>query len=747
MGSGTRRLRVWLGRKADVIGINPIERKIGGRTGGVLYVVAGLTAIAYALLPRPAREQAAVLLAVAGMSIAWGVVSLWVIDWRRANPYIAHLSSQSAILAVVVAMAATGGSRSMLWIYLFWQALYSSYFYSRPVAVFYLAACVCAQALPLAYDPHAVGNGYLAELIVSAAGYVALGASVATGKHRVEGLRVRAETLAAEQGALQRAVTALIRGEQADHIFQLVSADLGVLVGADAASVLRLTGEREATVLGSWVGESSRWFSSGETVNYLPDGGVSTAIAARRVVRTNNLSPSSSARVLGHSSTIIAPIMIEAQPWGVIAVASMDMQAFTKADEQRVELFAETLARVIQTVEERARLEAAALTDQLTGLPNHRALHQRLATELMAAERKRTPLSVAMLDVDNFKEINDRHGHAAGDAALRFVADCMRQAVRGSDVVGRLGGDEFMWILPDTERNAALRAVERARELIGQGDGTGEMPTTSVGICDTSGTIDPAELVRRADVALYASKAHGRNQVTLYDTDVAAALDVDARDAWFERSQALAGLRALARAIDARDPVTAEHSQRVADFVGLLAQADGWSEDRVARLRDAALVHDVGKLGVPDALLTKPGKLTEPERAQMNTHVELSARIVGNILSDEQVAWIRAHHERPDGRGYPRGLPEEEISDGAGLLALADAWDVMVVGRSYSRPKSLGEAYQECLEMAGRHFTERAVRALRKLHDEGWFERGERWAQTQQDSSPLAAALASADGS
>src|SRR6202035_3079196 len=119
--------------------------------------------------------------------------------------------------------------------------------------------------------------------------------------------------------------------------------------------------------------------------------------------------------------------------------------------------------------------------------------------------------------------------------------------------------------------------------LSAQGGGRLDVATTSVGISDTSFTSDPVELVRRADVALYASKASGRNQVTLYDTDVAQTLDVEARKAWFERSQALAGLRALARAIDAKHPATSEHSERAAEFVGLLAQADGWPDDRVAR--------------------------------------------------------------------------------------------------------------------------------------------------------------------
>jgi diguanylate cyclase (GGDEF)-like protein len=402
-----------------------------------------------------------------------------------------------------------------------------------------------------------------------------------------------------------------------------------------------------------------------------------------------------------------------------VSLADVDPHAFSRRDEQRIEVFAEMLARIVTNLAERARLETEALTDQLTGLPNHRALHQRLSADLAAVARHGTPLSVAMIDVDNFKEINDRQGHDRGDAILGFVADCMRRVVRGSDTVGRLGGDEFMWILPDTNAHDAVKAVERARELVARGGRGLDVATTSVGICDTTSTSDPAELVRRADVALYASKASGRNQVTLYDADVAQSLDAEAREAWFERSQALAGLRALARAIDAKDPATSEHSERVAQFVGQLAQASGWPDDRVARLREAALVHDVGKLAVPDALLTKPGILTERERIQMSEHVELSARIVGSILTEEQVGWIRAHHERPDGAGYPAGLDESEISDGAGLLALADAWDVMTAGRTYSPTKDVEEAYAECVSLAGVQFTFGAVRALQQLRAGG----------------------------
>ncbi|MGH2836114.1 MAG: bifunctional diguanylate cyclase/phosphohydrolase, partial [Solirubrobacteraceae bacterium] len=506
----------------------------------------------------------------------------------------------------------------------------------------------------------------------------------------------------------------------------------------------RFASDTAATILGCWSDGSVHGFVRGETLPFDPAGGFARALRTRTLSRNNSLPETSVARSRGCRSTLIAPIMIGAIPWGVVSLASADTDTFKRTDEQRIAAFAEMLARIVTSLDERARLEAEALTDQLTDLPNHRAVHQRLAADLAAAARRRAPLSVAMIDVDNFKQINDRHGHDRGDAVLGFVAECMRRVARASDTVGRLGGDEFMWIFPDTNSSDAVKAVERARELIAQGGQSLDVATTSVGICDTFSTTDPAELVRRADVALYASKASGRNQVTLYDAEVAEALDAEAREAWFERSQALSGLRALARAIDAKDPATSEHSERVAQFAGLLAQASGWRDERVARLREAALVHDVGKLAVPDALLTKPGRLTERERLQMSEHVDLSARIVGSILREEQVCWIRGHHERPDGTGYPAGLEDHEISDGAGLLALADAWDVMTAGRAYSAGKSVEEAYQECLSLVGRQFTAAAVEALQLLRAGG----------SLSDGSPLGGGLdvavaepASGDGS
>ncbi|MDX6713797.1 MAG: hypothetical protein QOH30_355, partial [Baekduia sp.] len=183
-----------------------------------------------------------------------------------------------------------------------------------------------------------------------------------------------------------------------------------------------------------------------------------------------------------------------------------------------------------------------------------------------------------------------------------------------------------------------------------------------------------------------------------------------------QRSQALVGIRALARAIDARDPSTSEHSERVAKLAARLAEQRGWAPDRVALLHEAALVHDVGKIGVPDAILLKPSRLTREEYAVIQGHAEMSARIVEEVLDAEQVDWILSHHERPDGLGYPRGLVGDALTEGAALLAAADAFDVMVSARPYSPGRSIDEALRECHALVGQQFTAAAFAALEGMY-------------------------------
>src|SRR5690606_35803853 len=221
------------------------------------------------------------------------------------------------------------------------------------------------------------------------------------------------------------------------------------------------------------------------------------------------------------------------------------------------------------------------------------------------------------------------------------------------------------------------RAAERARAAIAA-EPFGEVGTVTIsaGVCDIGHAGDAGELYRLADGALYWSKNHGRDVVFLYSPDVVEVLSHAEQAARLGRQQALQSIRVLARAVDAKDPSTREHSERVADLAVAIATALGWPVERAAALREAGLVHDVGKIAVPDALLAKPGRLTARELAVVRTHAAIGAEMLSDVLSPEQVAWVRGHHERWDGRGYPDGLAGDAIPEGARVLALADAWDV-----------------------------------------------------------------------
>ena len=178
----------------------------------------------------------------------------------------------------------------------------------------------------------------------------------------------------------------------------------------------------------------------------------------------------------------------------------------------------------------------------------------------------------------------------------------------------------------------------------------------SIGVCDMEHASTRADLVRFADGALYWAKAHGRDAVWRYSPEVVEDLSLEQRADRLLRNKALAGIRALARAIDAKDHSTMLHSERVASLAGRLAEARGWAPDRVASLREAALIHDVGKIGVSPAVLGKSGALDAREYEEVKAHAALGAQIASEVLSEEQVTWLRGHHEHYDGSGYPDGL-------------------------------------------------------------------------------------------
>lgn len=355
------------------------------------------------------------------------------------------------------------------------------------------------------------------------------------------------------------------------------------------------------------------------------------------------------------------------------------------------------VVRTLLTVVDNGHLLNRSVTDPLTGVHNHRYFHERLSLALSTADRFGEPVSVAVIDADDFAKVNESIGHAEGDGALAALASRIRSTVRGSDVVCRLGGDEFGIVFPGADAAAACDVCERVlvsvRELAAS---HGATVTISVGVAGyPEHARDRESLLRMADGAQYWAKYHGKDQVVLYDADVVTALDVEARIRGLQDTVHLAAVRSLAAAVDARSPGMEHHSRNVAALAVLFARELGLDNRRAALLEVAALVHDVGKIGIPDRVLNKVGPLTDEEAVIVRDHSVLGERVLRSTRLDDVLAWVRSHHEHWDGTGYPDGLSGEEIPLEARVLALCDAYDSMVSERAYRPALSKSAALQE----------------------------------------------------
>ena len=353
-----------------------------------------------------------------------------------------------------------------------------------------------------------------------------------------------------------------------------------------------------------------------------------------------------------------------------------------------------------------------ALTDPLTGLGNHRHFHERLERELQHANERRLPLTLCFIDVDDFKRINDRFGHPAGDRVLSQIAARLRQTGEAF----RLGGDEFALLLPGYGESAALTAsssvVERISAL--ELDQIGPV-TVSAGVAiSPQHATERDELIRLADSALYWAKEYGKNRVRGYRPDVIELAELKRLASGPDRAARFRAAASLARAVDARDVYTGSHSQRVAELAARTARRLGLADEEVELTRLAASLHDLGKLAIPEEILRKPGPLTEPERIVLERHPQIGFRMLESLGVDPVADWVLHHHERWDGSGYPDGLPGERIPLGARIIFVADAYDAMISERVYRRRVSPTEAIAELDRCAGTQFDPHVVNALAK---------------------------------
>jgi putative nucleotidyltransferase with HDIG domain len=334
--------------------------------------------------------------------------------------------------------------------------------------------------------------------------------------------------------------------------------------------------------------------------------------------------------------------------------------------------------------------DVSADVEAPAGLVGETAFRARLDEEFARAERHGRALAVIVFGVD---------AEAAREPG--FV-DRMRAALRPGSLLARLSETELALLVPEADGMDGYAAAERLRRAVG--------PACAIaaGVCDLEQALAPDDLLRLARASLQHALADGGNRIWRYSSQVAAEIGVESP----LRSQSLAGIRALARAIDHKDASTIGHSDGVAAMAGALAAELGWPAPEIERLELAALVHDVGKMGVPDGTLLKPSLLTPAEHSHVQLHAALGAQIAAEVLAADQVAWVRSHHERIDGTGYPDGLAGDAIPLGARIIAVADAWDVMTSGRPYAAPLEIEEALAECLRVVGSQLDVTIVDAL-----------------------------------
>jgi diguanylate cyclase (GGDEF)-like protein len=699
---------------------SPGELALAARVSGVLWLSGAVTLLLTLALPGSAIDSLWVVAVIAAFAVAWGALMLSSVSWARSPVRLSHVSAILSLGIVAGLTRVTGGADSPALAYLWFVVIYAAFFYTPRQALAYWLACGAVHALPLLYDSHAVEGNLVRELVVVVPIYCLVGGVVVAGRELLAGATRRASELEAhqrrlteEQASLRRVATAVAAGLPPTGIFALVSLDAGRLLGADCAAIVRFQEAARVTILGRWTHDEHGPEDPDATVAVAPGSLLDRLRCGEAIARD---------RMDGdyHCERLAAPVRSGAAVWGALVVVATDPHEFAPGADERLLEYADLIATAVANAEDRARLDSEAATDALTGLPNHRAFRERLAEEVSRAHRHDRPLTVALVDVDGFRALGDRAGPEAADAVLVEIGRLLAAALREEDVLARMGADEFAVIFVESDRHQALLVADRARRAVAEAPLRHRLRATlSIGLCDLEAASSDDEALRRADAALFWAKEHGRDLCWLYDPTVVRELDERQRTRELDRSQALVGLRALARAIDAKDPATQEHSERVATLTGRLAIARGWAPSRVALLRDAALLHDVGKIGVPDAILLKDGPLDDDEFAIVREHSVLGARIVGDVLDEEQIAWIAGHHERPDGSGYPGARAGDDVPEGAALLALADAWDVMVSDRSYSPPKTLEAALSEVRACAGTQFAPTAVEALETLAQRG----------------------------
>jgi diguanylate cyclase (GGDEF)-like protein len=422
----------------------------------------------------------------------------------------------------------------------------------------------------------------------------------------------------------------------------------------------------------------------------------------------------------GLRSIVHLPLIAKGNGIGSFIVASRQPDAYSQRHIMLLEQLAAEIAMPVENTQLYAKAEEKARVDELTGLLNRRSLDEMIDSEINRHSRYGGVFSLAIMDLDSFKLFNDNYGHLTGDRLLRQAGSIIKSTMRNSDHAFRYGGDEFAVLLPQTNIDAARQVAERIRRKIAQKvDSSDIQITASIGLASwpTDG-IGHTDIIAAADAALYRAKRSGGNQShcaasTLLPLDVIESSSGDSID-----SRTVSIIYALAETVDARSRYSRGHLKEVTRCTLALAEALKMEPADLSRMETCALLHDVGKIGISDEILNKPGGLTAEEWEIVKTHPQLGAAIVGHVPQLVHCArGILHHHEWYDGSGYPYGLKGNDIPLEARILSISNAFAAMTSERSHSVALSPEDALEEIKRGSGRQFDPDLVQTFLSVYE------------------------------
>lgn len=347
-----------------------------------------------------------------------------------------------------------------------------------------------------------------------------------------------------------------------------------------------------------------------------------------------------------------------------------------------------------------------SIRDELTSVYNHRWVQTWMDERIV----EQNPFAVLMIDIDHFKRYNEVWGHLRGDEALRLVSDIIHGSLSNGEEVARYSGEEFFVVMPNGDLDSASERAEQIRQSIEETafPGAEKMPgkkiTVSLGIATfPEMAANKKDLLMMVDDALYKGKFTGRNKVSIYTSvidELKSELTLESAE-----HDTINTIKVFLAILNSKDRYTFAHTERDARYVEALARKLGMAGDKLLYLRFGAFLHDIGKVEIPQEVLTKRGPLTRDEWVIMKSHVELGVKIIETIPSLHScIPTVLHHHERFDGTGYPHNLVGDEIPLEARILTIADSFDAMTTSRPYQRRRSMDEAFEELRLCAGKQF-------------------------------------------